>query len=362
MQRRSWIILICSALITTFYWSCTSAELTSARIYARDKEYDKEEEQLLLAMKGADSENPEVYFRMGSDIYANRGEWEKMNEMLNKAISLGEDIKIPVGAENLTVREGVELIRGKYWAGFYNKGANAYNDALSGDLELKNSNLDKAIDLFSTAIQIFPTEGKTYKNLLFCYVQKEDQEGIDATLTEALKISPEDTDLLLTAGQLSLRDSAYERANEYLEHAFALAPHDVEVVKSLANNYFFLENFEKAIDAYNRALYLEPNNSDLHYNLGLLYLRPGDMQDYDFAEEEFQVVIDANPDDWEAILLIAEAFRGNERWEDAEYYYRRVIEIVPEHTSAMRNLAVVIFQQGRVEEGQELLEQAKALE
>ncbi|MDP7025314.1 MAG: hypothetical protein QGI16_00090, partial [Candidatus Marinimicrobia bacterium] len=170
MQRRSWIILICSVLITTFYWSCTSAELTSARIYARDKEYDKEKEQLLLAMKGADSENPEVYFRMGSDIYANRGEWEKMNEMLDKAISLGEDIMIPVGAENLTVKEGVELIRGKYWAGFYNKGANAYNDALSGDLELKNSNLDKAIDLFSTAIQIFPTEGKTYKNLLFCYV------------------------------------------------------------------------------------------------------------------------------------------------------------------------------------------------
>jgi len=359
MQRRSWIILICSVLITTFYWSCTSAELTSARIYARDKEYDKEEEQLLLAMKGADSENPEVYFRMGSDIYANRGEWEKMNEMLNKAISLGEDIKIPVGAENLTVREGVELIRGKYWAGFYNKGANAYNDALSGDLELKNSNLDKAIDLFSTAIQIFPTEGKTYKNLLFCYVQKEDQEGIDATLTEALKISPEDTDLLLTAGQLSLRDSAYERANEYLEHAFALAPHDVEVVKSLANNYFFLEEYEKAVDAYNRALYQEPDNSDLHYNLGLLYLR---LADFVFAEEEFQFVIDANPDDWEAILLIAEAFRGNERWEDAEYYYRRVIEIVPEHTSAMRNLAVVIFQQGRVEEGQELLEQAKALE
>jgi Flp pilus assembly protein TadD len=127
----------------------------------------------------------------------------------------------------------------------------------------------------------------------------------------------------------------------------------------LANNYFFLESFEKAVDAYNRALYQEPDNSDLHYNLGLLYLR---LADFDFAEEEFQFVIDANPDDWEAILLIAEAFRGNERWEDAEYYYRQVVEIVPDHSSAMRNLAVVIYQQGRVEEGQELLEQAKALE
>ncbi|HIN46587.1 MAG TPA: tetratricopeptide repeat protein, partial [Candidatus Marinimicrobia bacterium] len=114
-----------------------------------------------------------------------------------------------------------------------------------------------------------------------------------------------------------------------------------------------------SVDAYNRALYQEPDNSDLHYNLGLLYLR---LTDFDFAEEEFQFVIDANPDDWEAILLIAEAFRGNERWEDAEYYYRQVVEIVPDHSSAMRNLAVVIFQQGRVEEGQELLEQAKALE
>jgi len=359
MRTRTWTIIISGALCLVFFWSCTSAELTSARIYARDKEYDKEEEQLLLAMKGPDAENPEVYFRMGSDIYANREEWVKMNEMLEKALSLGADIKIPVGAENLAVREGVELIRGKYWTEFYNKGASAYNDALSGDPELKSRNLDKAIDLFKTAKLIFPTEAKTYKNLLFCYVQKGDQEKINSTLAEALEISPEDTDLLLTAGQLRQRADDYVGANEYLERALSLAPHDVEVVKSLANNYFFLEDYENAIDAYTRALYQEPDNSDLHYNLGLLYLR---MKDYDFAEMEFQYVIEANPDDWEAILLIAEAFRGNERWEDAEYYYRQVLEIVPDHAPAMRNMAVVIFQQGRVEEGQELLERAKDLE
>ena len=359
MQNKNWILLICSVLVIMFFWSCTSAEITSARIYSRDKEYEKEEKQLLLAMNGTDSENPEVYFKMASDIYANRSEWGKMNEMLDKALALGAEIKIPVGAENLTVSEGVKLIRGKHWTEFYNNGAGAYNDALSGDPEMKSQFLDEAIELFTTAILISPSEGKTYKNLLFCYVQKEDQEGIDATLAEALKISPEDTDLLLIAGQLRLKENDYEGANEYLELAFTLTPHDVEVVKSLANNYFFLESFEKAVDAYNRALYQEPDNSDLHYNLGLLYLR---LADFDFAEEEFQFVIDANPDDWEAILLIAEAFRGNERWENAEYYYRQVIEIKPDHSSAMRNLAVVIFQQGRVEEGQELLEQAKALE
>ncbi|MFQ6607005.1 MAG: tetratricopeptide repeat protein [Fidelibacterota bacterium] len=359
MHKQTWTILIAGILLMVFFWSCTSAELTSARIYARDKEYEKEEEQLLLAMKGPDSQNPEVYFRMGADIYGNRGEWDKMNEMLDKALALGADVKIPVGAENLTVKEGVERIRGKYWTEFYNRGATTYNEALSGDPELKTKKLDKAIKYFSTAIQIFPVEGKTYKNLLFCYVQKGDQEGINATLNAALKINPDDTDLLLTAGQIRQRENDYEGALVYLEKALSLAPYDVEVVKSLANNYFFLEDYEQAVDAYNRALYQEADNSDLHYNLGLLYLR---LTDFDLAEMEFQYVIEADPDDWEAILLIAEAFRGNERWEDAEYYYRQVLDIKPDHASAMRNLAVVVFKQGRVEESQEILNQAKALE
>ena len=60
-------------------------------------------------------------------------------------------------------------------------------------------------------------------------------------------------------------------------------------------------------------------------------------------------------------MLIAEAFRGNERWEDAEYYYRQVIDIVPDNAPAMRNLAVVVYRQGRLEESEELFEQAKAL-
>ena len=46
MQKKNWILLICSVLVIMFFWSCTSAELTSARIYSRDKEYENGSPQM----------------------------------------------------------------------------------------------------------------------------------------------------------------------------------------------------------------------------------------------------------------------------------------------------------------------------
>ena len=56
---------------------------------------------------------------------------------------------------------------------------------------------------------------------------------------------------------------------------------------------------------------------------------------------------------------MGEAYEGMERWEDAEYYYRKALRSKPDNPTLLRNLGVVIYRQGRMEEGQEYLDKAK---
>ena len=65
-----------------YFVGCTSEELTSARLYIQQKNWEKAEEYLLKAME-VEPENPEVFYSLGKYIYAKKKDWENMNKMFD---------------------------------------------------------------------------------------------------------------------------------------------------------------------------------------------------------------------------------------------------------------------------------------
>ncbi len=355
MQRNKILILTVTVLLLIFFWGCASEQLTSARIYIREDNWEKAEEMLIAALD-VEPDNPEVYYHLGAEIYARKEQWDKMNEMLDKALSLGADFKLPAG---FTVREGVKNIRSKNWTNYYNKGAELFNEALQGADENKIANYESALEAFETAQKIDPEEPKTYRNLLFCYIQLEKQKEMIATLDDAMRRNPEDIELLLTAGQISLDDGDVDGAIELLEKALKINPRDSRVARLLADAYYNKGDREGAIFAYKKALREDPENIDLHFNMGVLYLQ---IDDFDLAEEKFQKVLKLDPDDRDAILGIAEAYANMEQWMDAEYYYKKVLRLEPDNPGIIKAYAISIYRQGRIDDAQEWFDKAKELE
>jgi tetratricopeptide (TPR) repeat protein len=71
----------------------------------------------------------------------------------------------------------------------------------------------------------------------------------------------------------------------FLERARTIFPDDVKV-RLLEGYYFWKKNDkDRAISSYEDALTLDPDASDAHYNLGLVYL---EMKQYDKAREHAQ--------------------------------------------------------------------------
>ena len=65
-------------MIMIFYFvGCTSEELTSARLYIQQKNWEKAEEYLFKAME-VEPENPEVFYSLGKYIYAKKKDWKNI--------------------------------------------------------------------------------------------------------------------------------------------------------------------------------------------------------------------------------------------------------------------------------------------
>ena len=353
MRLNMFVRTVSLLLAATLFYGCPSEELTSARLYVKEKNWEKAEEMLTAAIE-ATPEESEPYFLMGKEIYARNGEWAKMNEMFDKAAELGPTDKLPDGQSLLAA---IDTWRMFYWSREYNKGADNFNLALNAqETSEKEDYFDLAIAGFNTAKEIRPDEPGSYKNLVFCYIQLNKQELLESTLNEALNVNPEDPDLLFTAGKVFKDNGDIDKAVEYLERGLKINPGSAIGARYLADAYYDMGDMEGAVFAYTKAIRSDPDNPDLHFNVGVLYLQLGD---FEMTEEEFQKVLVINPDDDQAAIGIGEAYEGMERWEDSEYYYKRALRTNPDKPSLLRALARVVYRQGRVDEAQEYLDKAK---
>ena len=74
-------------------------------------------------------------------------------------------------------------------------------------------------------------------------------------------------------------------------------------IHNLGNIYKQLGEFQKAIDSYNTAVQVKPNNSNAHYNLGNIYKQLGEFKK---AKDSYQNSLLHDPSNLEAVYNLSE--------------------------------------------------------
>jgi tetratricopeptide (TPR) repeat protein len=103
----------------------------------------------------------------------------------------------------------------------------------------------------------------------------------------------------------------------------------------------------EAIDQYLRALEIEPNDLNAHYNLGNALLEAGRT---DQAIVQFRKALEIKPDDADTYYNLGIALMRVGRPDEAISCFQKVIEFKPDSVGAYNNLALVLFTQGRFNE------------
>ncbi len=160
------ILAIAVSFIVTTGFQCSSAELTSAKLYMQRKDYQKAAEQLEKEItKNPKSE--EGYFLLG-EVREEMKDYKAMKDAFDKALAIAPTHEKEIHAYELST-----------WGHLFNQGVDAINNSTD------SIGYDKAINLFSTAIYVMPESTFTYRNLGLAYYRANKMDDAIANLTMA---------------------------------------------------------------------------------------------------------------------------------------------------------------------------------
>ncbi|MFQ5812355.1 MAG: tetratricopeptide repeat protein [Anaerolineae bacterium] len=223
---------------------------------------------------------------------------------------------------------------------------------LLGDLYLKEKELDKAADAYSRALELNPKIVQAHSSLGYIYSQQGKlQEAVEENL-EVLKLAPNDyashKNLALLYQQLGRTDEAVAEA----QIALGLAPEGdkanletfiaqlrpgqpitssdealIQTYLSEGQTYLNEKDFERAEEAYAKALELNPDIIQAHSALGYIYALQGKLQE---SLEENLKVLELAPDDYATHKNLAMIYQQLGRIEEAIVEAETALELAPE--------------------------------
>ena len=106
-------------------------------------------------------------------------------------------------------------------------------------------------------------------------------------------------------------------------------------LKTKADTYMNDGVFDKAIELYEKALQINPNDADVHLNLAKTYSYSNRYRE---AIPHLEAYIKVRPDDIENMTLLGECYKKSGMFSKSMEYFNRALSIEPNYDYAKRNL------------------------
>ncbi len=154
-----------------------------------------------------------------------------------------------------------------------------------------------------------------------------------------------------------LKETKLKEAIAHVLRATEIHPTYKNPYLLLGNAYFYLNDFDKSIEAYNAALKLDPNYRDAKQNLQLVYRDGGkfvaqQQNNLPKGIEMLQKSLEMNPKDTEALSLLGTAFGISQQPQRSIDVLERVLAIRFDKSDA-QNLSVAYRQIGNFQKAME---------
>ncbi len=175
-----------------------------------------------------------------------------------------------------------------------------------------------------------------------------------ASYERALAVRPDFVEAHNNRGIAFQQQGKLEEAAASYERALALRPNYAEAHLNLGVTRNEQGRPQEAVASYDRALLLRPDYVEAQYNRGNALKSLGKLRE---AVDCYRKVVGVRPNHWEAFNNMGSALVGLDPGE-AEASIRRALDLSPNNTTVLSNLASISNAQGRPLEGLRFVEQA----
>lgn len=165
-------------------------------------------------------------------------------------------------------------IKNDYYS--YSKNEKAKNSYIIAKDAMENKDYKVAIEAFQQALKYDNQSVLAYDDIAMCYRQLNDYDNAIKNYQKSLAIFPEGDFALMNIGVVYSLKSDFKTAIKYYELLIKYQPNNAEGYFGAGNNYFRLNDYEKALDNIfiaHRIYTMENSNyvKDTEQTLGMMY-------------------------------------------------------------------------------------------
>jgi len=248
---------------------------------------------LSILERKANPPEAEVHLKLGN-AYKDRGLYEKALEEFNAARILKPNSarvshamgELYEAMGDLTKAE--ELYRE---AAAFNPRYIKVHHSMS-ELYHKLGNEDEEINALKNAAAISPNNSRRQLTLGKLYIKKGMKEEADRAFLQATKSDPKNADLQTQIGEIYLEHGMEEKAADSFRGSLGLNE-SVHVYNRLGIALRRRKRYKEAVEEYKKALMLDPKDEVLYYNLGRAYMEDGQRA---LALDAFRKALELNPE------------------------------------------------------------------
>lgn len=243
----------------------------------------------------------------------------------------------------------------------------AYDNYLQGRYLYWNKrteeNLNKAIELFQSAIKEDPSYAPAYVGLADCYnglsvVQvgalppSEGRRRAEEAATKALELDSSLADAYTALGYINHYNWDWTAAEHRFKRALELNPNYANAHNFYASYLMSRGRVDESVAASNRARELDPFSLAISVQRGFLL---ENARRYDEAIEQLRAVIAMDPNHYQAYWVLGHTYAANKQFDEAVRAAEKAVELSERAPGALGILGLVYGLSGRKTEATKIL-------
>lgn len=154
---------------------------------------------------------------------------------------------------------------------------------------------EQATAEFAKTAELDPNNVKAHIYLAQDYAAAGENQKVIKHLSKAAELDGSNAEVLRALGAMQLKhggNSGVKAAQKALAKAVKLKPDDAEILMNYAYTLYLDRLFSEAIDKFKKAIAIQPNYPEAHYNLALAYKA---TEKYQLARQHWEQVMELVP-------------------------------------------------------------------
>ena len=227
---------------------------------------------------------------------------------------------------------------------------NTYGLVGLGDVYFKTRKYNQAIRYYLLCLEKDPSNKFSLMGLMNSYRETNQLDKVISAAEDYRHITMQDASILSRVADAHRKMKNFAESEVFYKSALQVNPNDQYVLVGLGHLFFARQEYEKAIEWWEKVLEKQKRNIKIMTEIGNAYRK---MKKYPQALDFYKMATEIEPDNFFALYGMAETYRADHDFVSAVEYWEKILEHDPNNKLIINRYADSLRGMGEYEKALE---------